>query len=181
MQQNKVLMIKEIRLNLECSLLTNVSSLMDEKFKIIKFEVKYAEECSMLILRSIESSHQIAYSKEEIQSLITNYSVEKIIQKSKDRETFIAMNEFSEVCAISTVKNNLIKGLYVDPKHYCKRIGTNLLKFLETQINKDGHKVVELFASLNSEEFYRKAGYKVVEKYYDNNGPAFIMKKILDK
>lgn len=50
---------------------------MDEKFKIIKFEVKYAEECSLLILRSIKSSHKIAYSNEEIQSLIANYSVEK--------------------------------------------------------------------------------------------------------
>lgn len=152
---------------------------MDESFKIIKFEEKYAKDCSLLILRSIEASHQAEYSKKEILSLIANYSEEKLINKSKDGKTFIVMNEFSEVCAISTVKNNMIKGLYVDPRHFGKRIGTYLLNLLETQLIKDGLTTVELFASLNSKEFYHKAGYRVVEKYNDINGPAVIMKKSL--
>ncbi|MES2803260.1 MAG: GNAT family N-acetyltransferase [Bdellovibrionota bacterium] len=150
---------------------------MNPKFQICKFELQFADECSALIRCSIQISHQNIYSNEEIDSITAQYSSEKLIVKSSNRKTFMITTEEKRVLAVGSAKGQYIKGIYVDPNHFSEGLGSAMLAFLENQIRQEGHSAAELFAGLNSETFYRHAGYEFVRHHNDPNGPAIVMRK----
>ena len=152
---------------------------MEFELSIARFEPSYSDHCSTLIRRSILASHQSFYSEEEIKALITEYSSDKLVQKAANRLTFVIRKEEKQILAIGSAKDHKIKAIYVDPNHFGKGLGSALLAFLECQMSRGGHRLAELFSSLNSEQFYRRAGYAFVRWHNDTNGPAIVMQKKL--
>jgi len=56
-----------------------------------------------------------------------------------------------------------LRAVYVDPEYARRELGTSLLRQAEWSAAHSGAERLELAASLNAEEFYRKQGYEVVE------------------
>ncbi len=152
---------------------------MEFGLSIARFEPSSSDHCSALIRRSILASHQSFYSETEISVLIAEYSAEKLVQKASNRLVFVIRTEEKQILAIGSAKDHKIKAIYVDPNHFGKGLGSAMLAFLESQMSRDGHIFAELFSSLNSEQFYRRAGYDFIRWHNDTNGPAIVMQKKL--
>ncbi|MBK7962771.1 MAG: GNAT family N-acetyltransferase [Bdellovibrionales bacterium] len=111
--------------------------------------------------------------------LSPNIPSDKLVQKASNRLTFVIRTEENQILAIGSAKDHKIKAIYVDPNHFGKGLGSSLLAFLECQMSRGGYRLAELFSSLNSEQFYRRAGYDFVRWRNDINGPAIVMQKRL--
>lgn len=147
--------------------------------KIIDFAPEHSEESSSLIQRSIRASHSGVYSNTEIDSIASEYSAEKMLKKSLNRKIYLAVSNENKILAVGSAKGHEIKGVYVDPSFFGEGIGSLLLEFLENQIRQAGYATAQLFAGLNSKEFYHRKGYEPVRHHSDSNGEAIVMTKKL--
>jgi GNAT superfamily N-acetyltransferase len=84
-----------------------------------------------------------------------------MVQAIPDRETWAATIEDKIVSWIA-IKNAHVEGLYTDPQHSTRGIGSALLQFAEAVLKDRGIELLGLEASPNAERFYRKRGYEPV-------------------
>jgi predicted N-acetyltransferase YhbS len=78
-----------------------------------------------------------------------------------ERETWAATVDDRIVSWIA-IKNDHVDGLYTDPHHSTRGIGSALLQFAEAVLEDRGSEFIGLEASPNAERFYRRRGYAPV-------------------
>ncbi|HRZ85381.1 MAG TPA: GNAT family N-acetyltransferase [Candidatus Paceibacterota bacterium] len=131
--------------------------------KIIKAKIKDAEEISKLRLNTIKNIVSKSYGKKWTNKLIEWNSVEHIKNHIKNRDTF-CMVEKNKILGCIDLEGEKLGGLYIKYNLIGKGIGKKLLLFLEDYARKKKLKRLYLFSTKNALNFYKKFGYKLIEK-----------------
>jgi len=108
---------------------------------IRRFKRENAEEVSYLIRKALTEVNSKDYSQELIQFLCKNYSPERIVEESSNLLMCIAI-ENERILGTISLKNNVILGLFVNPKFHDKGFGTKLMDFVEAIVRKRNYKSV---------------------------------------
>ncbi len=87
------------------------------------------------------------------------HSSEWILDVLRERHVWVYECE-GDVVGWVSVTANKIDGLYTSPQHARRGIGTLLLRFAETELERLGYVEATLEASANAEAFYRRRGYE---------------------
>jgi len=147
--------------------------------QIRKFRREDARKVSNLVRKCLWEVNSKDYSKKVIDFMVSHFSPKSIIDNSKKRKIFVAV-EKDKIIGTASIHDNVILTVFVNPKIHGKGIGKKLMKKVENEAKKNGFKSVKLPSSITAIDFYKKLGYqKVKEKYEKNFGKTIIMKKIL--
>lgn len=84
-----------------------------------------------------------------------------MVNTIRDRETWAGTIDEKIVSWIA-IENDRVEGLYTDPRHSARGIGSSLLRFAEAVFKDRGVEIISLEASANAESFYRKRGFETV-------------------
>jgi putative acetyltransferase len=121
------------------------------------------------ILRLAPSGMSIAQSTEWAGRL----TLEAFQQRLDETEFWVAEINDGIVGWIG-IRDDEICGLYVDPQHANRGIGSGLLQFAEGIMSRAGVTVARLDASWNAEAFYLRQGYKPLGPRPPDNTRTFV-------
>ncbi len=147
--------------------------------KIRKFVNKDAKKVSFLIRKNLLEVNSKYYPKTVINFMQKYFTPKKIIEDSKRRRTFVALQNKSIVGTLSFDKKG-VHAVFVNPKYHNKGIGKLLMNYIENAARKKGYKTIKLASSKNAVGFYQKLGYVKVKQLYSKEwGDNTLMKKKL--
>ena len=115
-----------------------------------------------ILHRNFDEVNSKDYPHETIQSLKQNFSSEKILQFSKEREMWIAENEKQIIGTASLGKFNddhYALTVFVNPDYHKHGIGRKLMDTIEKRAAENGAPRLLVPASITGEPFYLKLGY----------------------
>ncbi|KFZ37385.1 hypothetical protein HR45_10205 [Shewanella mangrovi] len=99
---------------------------------------------------------------------------------------FYGLEQDQQLVAVGMLDedSNKIEGLFVSPEYMGRKLGAQMLAFLEQLAVARGIKVLSLDASLNAANFYLRCGYRIIrnETYHSPAGinlPSVLMEKRL--
>ncbi len=145
-----------------------------------QFRDNDANQISTLIIQCLRDVNSKYYPATVIDRMITLYTPEKIIERSKTQLILVA-EEMDEVCGTATVSENYFGSVFVRPKLHRSGIGNKLMDSLERLIKSNGMTQVILHASINAVAFYEQRGYKKIKQVEDEIfGKSFEMVKQLN-
>ncbi|MBU4246214.1 MAG: GNAT family N-acetyltransferase [Nanoarchaeota archaeon] len=144
---------------------------------IRKFKKEDARKVSNLIRKALVEVNSKDYPPSAIQYLCDEYSPKRLIDASKKRAIFVAA-ENAKIFGIVGIENNHVFNLFVNPTFHGIGIGTRLMAHAEKIVKNRGYSFVELPSSITADKFYKKLGYKEIEKKRDKNiGEIIILRK----
>lgn len=147
--------------------------------RIRRFRDDDALEASELIRKTLTEVNRKFYPKSVIDYLNNEFSPKFLIELSKDREFFVAI-EKSKITGTITIINDYIGTLFVNPEHHHKGIGTKLMETIENLAKKRKIEKLRLNSSINAVDFYEKLGYKKGEpSQSEEYGITYEMSKTL--
>lgn len=147
--------------------------------EIRKFRKEDAEKTSKLIIKALTEVNSKDYSASAISFLRKRYSPELLIEKSKEREMFVA-SEDGKILGTAGLLGNTIRTVFVSTESHKKGIGTKLIKHLEAVARKKGYESLEVPSTTTACGFYEKLGYKRIrDKHEENVGTLMLMEKKL--
>lgn len=127
-----------------------------ENIRIIKFQPKYAQGVSYVIVEAFERNDKNQFSKEAVKDFFEWFNSGGFEKELFDSEVnYIALKD-DKVIAFIYGKRNKIFNFFVLTKYQGKKIGSDLLKKYESETNG----FLKVDALLNSVPFYLKKGYK---------------------
>ncbi len=133
-----------------------------------------AETTSDLICRVFNEFVAIGWTEKAIQYCLSEQSTEKIIERSKDRDQYIALSPDNKVMGVIEGKNNfLITRLFVDTGFQKQGIATKLIKKIEEVFIGRGSKKIVVHSSLYAQNFYKKMGYKKSTRLIKSKGTVY--------
>mgnify|MGYP005814707709 CR=1 FL=1 len=109
------------------------------------------------------------YSPEDIQNILNNYYLEKVIHFIESYDYFVAEKE-GKIVGCVLVKAGKMRSLYVLPSFEGKGFGRKLVEVAEECAKKNGFKEMWLWSSLVSYGFYVHMGYEFIEDVRNDNG-----------
>ena len=130
--------------------------------KIQKARLEDAKEISELKKNTIEKINK-EYNRKQIAVLKKDYSVKNIIKDIEERKMFCLINN-NEILGIVSLKENGIGGLFIRSDLIRKGFGKKLLSFIENYAKKKSINKVWLYSTPYALGFYKKLGYKIIEK-----------------
>lgn len=146
---------------------------------IRKFKKEDARKVSNLIRKALLEVNSKDYPQSAIQYLYTEYSSKGLIDASKKRAIYLA-TENRKLLGTVGIENNRVFNLFVNPNFHGIGIGARLMGYVEKIVKDKGYDFVELPSSITAEKFYKKLGYKEIERKRDKNvGEIIIMRKEL--
>jgi GNAT superfamily N-acetyltransferase len=149
------------------------------EIEIREFRREDAGKVSCLIRKTLIEVNSKDYPQDVIRFLCENYSPQRIIEKSSNRQIYVAVDD-GRILGTASLKDDIALGLFVNPEFHGKGIGTKLMSHIEVAARKRGYKSIRLPSSITAYEFYKKLGYKKVRDEYSREfGKAIIMGKSL--
>ncbi len=136
--------------------------------RIRKFRGGDAEELSRLIIKALTEVNSRDYPESAIRFLCGRYSPKLLIEKSKEREMFVAAED-GKILGTASLLGNTIRTVFVNPESHNKGIGTGLIKHLESVARKKGYKSIEVPSTTTACGFYEKLGYKRIRDRHEEN------------
>lgn len=127
--------------------------------EIRKFNSTDAKEVSNVIRRALAITSSKDYPPDYLQSVIEEFSPEKVLELSKEREMFVAVID-SKVVGTGSLLNDTIYTLFVNPDIHGKGIGKKLMEKLEALARANHISELIVPASYNAIGFYEHLGYK---------------------
>jgi len=147
--------------------------------QIRKFRKADARNVSDLIKKCLLEVNNKDYSKKIIDFICKHHVSKKLILYSIERSVFVA-EEKGKILGTASLKDNVIKTVFVNPKFHGKGIGSKLMNTVETLAKKRGCKTVVGPSSITAYEFYKQRGYKKVKVVYSSEyGKIIRMRKKL--
>lgn len=147
--------------------------------RIRKFRGEDAEELSRLIIKALTEVNSRDYPESAIRFLCGRYSPKLLIEKSKEREMYVAA-ENGKVLGTASLLGNTIRTVFVNPESHNKGIGTRLIEHLESVARKKGYKSTEVPSTTTACGFYEKLGYKRIrDRHEENVGTLVLMAREL--
>ncbi len=148
--------------------------------KIRKFKKEDAPEVSNIIRRCLRKVNSKDYSEKVIANLCDLFKPSQIIENSKDRDTFVAVED-GKLVGTASLKNDTVFTVFVSPESHGRGVGSKLMDKIENLAKKKGYKTIKVPSAFTSFEFYKKRGYEKVKIVYskDDKGDTIEMKKKL--
>lgn len=147
--------------------------------RVRKFKKEDARKVSNLIRKCLSEVNSKNYSKKVIEFMCNHFTPTKLIQNSKERNVFVAV-ENKKILGTASLTDDVILTVFVNPNFHGKGIGSKLMDTVEDLAKKNGYKTVKLPSSLTSFEFYKRRGYKKVKMLHSEEyGDTIEMKKRL--
>lgn len=149
------------------------------KTRIRNFKQEDAWKVSYLIRKTLIEVNSKDYPLEVIQFLCENNSPRRIIDKSSSQSIYVAVDD-ERILGTVSLQDDVILGLFVNPRFHGKSVGIKLMNHVETVARKKGYKSVSLLSSITAFEFYKKIGYKRVgDVNSKEHGRGIVMKRRL--
>jgi predicted N-acetyltransferase YhbS len=141
---------------------------------IRKLTPQDAQKTSDLIRRVFNEFVSAGWSEKAIQDVLSEQSAEKIIERSKDRDQFVAVTPDNTIIGVVEGKNNSrITRLFVDTGYQRKGIATELMKNIERVFVGRGSKKIIIHSSLHAQKFYEKMEYRKSTKLIRSKGMVY--------
>lgn len=132
-----------------------------------------------LIRKALTEVNSRDYPQDVIQFMVENYSPRRIIEKSSNRLTYVAV-DYDRILGTVSLEDDVISALFVNPRFHHRGIGTKLMMHVESIARKRGYHLVRLSSSITAYEFYQKLGYVTIrEEYSEKFGKFIVMEKSL--
>jgi len=146
---------------------------------IRKFKDDDALDASDLIRKTLSKENSKFYPKSVIEYMCNEFSPKFLIELSKEREFFVAI-EKSKIIGTITIINDFIGTVFVNPEYHSKGIGTKLMETIENLAKERKIEKLRLQSSINAVDFYEKLGYSKGEKSQSGKyGVTYEMSKAL--
>jgi len=133
---------------------------------------------SELIQRTVRVSNAGDYSSQTIEIICENFSPEKVVEKMRERDVFVCIQQERYVGTIS-LGDDKLHSLFVVPEFQGNGIGTHLVSYVESHAVKRDHTKLRVSSSLTAKAFYDRLGYDVLKFEEREDGSTFLMEKIL--
>jgi len=119
-------------------------------------------EIQSLIYHTIDNNFVKIYPQSVNSYLKSYHSIQSISDDIRNGYCIIGKINNS-IVATGTLINNYIKSLYVNPLFQRKGIGSIIINYLEQYAINNNVKEILIDATIGSENFYVKLGYKIIE------------------
>ena len=149
---------------------------------IRKFKKEDAQKVSNISKKNFLEVNSKEYSKETVNALIKDSTPSLIIEKSKTRHYYVAV-ENDKILGVGAYQKDNIHSFFVNPKLHGKGIGKKLMERVLKDAKKEGIKIMNCASSHYAEKFYISFGFKRIEEktvpFYDTKLTFVLMKKKL--
>jgi len=125
--------------------------------------INEVEKVSEICQKCIKEINAKDLTKNQVEILVNEFSVDGIIQYSKKFNVYVAKNDKNEIIGTGTLANNQIKGIFVDIEYFGLGVGKAILAVLENTAKERGYKKTRLTSSKYAKKFYLKLGYKEIK------------------
>ena len=135
--------------------------------RIERFQRSQAEAVSNIIRRNLVEVNSRDYSDGVISSLVEYYSPETMVEDSRSRCIYVAIQENAVVGTASLANsgsrqspNCYALAVFVLPELHGQGVGTQLMAAVELEARELGATRITVPASITANEFYQKLGYR---------------------
>ena len=132
-----------------------------ENFRIRPATLTDAAELLRIRFDAIMGVRIAGVAQDRVRRWAERRDIKWMVNAIPDRETWAATVNDRIVSWIA-IKSDHVEGLYTDPQHSTRGVGSALLQFAEAVLKDRGIEFMRLEASPNAESFYRKRGYEPV-------------------
>lgn len=115
---------------------------------------------SDIIYRAEHQNSKNFDSPEVIEWWCSLNTPDKIIEKAKDRELWVAVSDAGTVLGVIGLKKNHLRTFYVDPNLQGKGVGRALFELVKNFAIKRGHKTMVVHASPFAVPIYQHFGFR---------------------
>jgi GNAT superfamily N-acetyltransferase len=133
---------------------------------------------SALIIDCIRRTNVRDYPADVIELTCQNFTPERVLTKMQQRDTFVAFNNEVLVATVG-FSGTTLHTLFVSPDEQRKRIGRELVSFVEERMLANGVYLIDVHASITARNFYRHLGYDEILFEEKMDGSTFLMRKVL--
>ncbi|MBR9705874.1 GNAT family N-acetyltransferase [Candidatus Pacearchaeota archaeon] len=152
------------------------------KIKIRKAKDSDASEMSKLRIENLRQELSKYYDELYINESVARNTEEKIIEKMKSWSMFVAVDGHGKIVGTAGFYDkNFLGGLYVGLDCLGLGVGRKLVLHIENFLKKNSEEKVRLYSTVNACGFYKKLGYKIVNKRKGFVGVAECMVTEMDK
>ena len=127
--------------------------------RIRKFRKEDAQEVSNIIKKNFLEVNSKTYSKETINALIKDSTPARIIEKSKTRKYYVAV-ENNLILGVGGYEKDNLHTFFVKPKIHGKGIGKKLMERILKDAKKEDIKIMNCPSTHYAEKFYASLGFK---------------------
>ncbi len=131
---------------------------------IRSFEINDAIKLEQIIEKNLRGIRD--YSAEEIDFMIKTHNERAVKERAKYSHMYVACDDHGEVLGCGAIASyfgckdeSILTYIYVHPDYHTRGIGTIIVNTLEQDTYFTRSKRIEIPATINSHEFYRKFGY----------------------
>ena len=126
------------------------------------FQHKDVEAVSALITRCLTEVNSRDYSTNQIAHMLPGFAADKL--ETRFAGTYTVVGKKADlIVAVGVLAGDEIRSVFVAPNMHGQGIGTALMDHLEAAANRNGIKVVTLYSSVTSHEFYLGRSYQELE------------------
>lgn len=141
---------------------------------IRKLKPQDAQAVSDLICKVFNEFVAAGWTEKAIHDVLLEQSPEKIIERSKDRDQYIALSPDNKIVGVVEGKNNSrVTRLFVKTGYQRQGIATELMKTIENVFVGRGSEKIIIHSSLHAQKFYEKMGYKKSTKLIRSKGMIY--------
>ncbi|MDF2803078.1 MAG: GCN5-related N-acetyltransferase [Anaerocolumna sp.] len=133
---------------------------------IRSFEANDAKKLAIIIEINLKGINQNDYSGEEIDFMIKTHNEKAVKDRAKFSHMYVACDDNGEVLGCGAIASyfgskdeSILTYIYVHPEYHARGIGKKIITTLEKDMYFVRSKRIEIPATINSHEFYRKLGY----------------------
>ena len=124
-----------------------------------------ADAISRIIIWTLQETNAEDYSPTIIEEIINNFIPERVVERIKQCQVFVATDQ-DEIIATASLEKDTIRSVFVSPNMQGKNIGTMLMGYLENIAKEQNINYLTVPSSITAEKFYLKLGYRTLRDEY---------------
>ncbi|MBD9504096.1 GNAT family N-acetyltransferase [Pseudomonas sp. PDM17] len=137
-----------------------------------------AKAISQVIVAAVRESNGQDYPASVIESVVANFTPERVIELLQQRLVFVALLD-DEIVGTGALDGHTVRSLFIAPQQQRKGIGKALMRRVEKTSLQRGIEVLLVPSSLTAESFYARLGYRLLREQLHGEERTLIMNKPL--
>lgn len=135
--------------------------------KITKAKISDLKEIAELRRQTLKKINSKSLPESDIKVLTRMNSLSSLKKRIKQAEMFVIKDK-NKIMGTVDLKNNEIKGFYVEKNNINKGVGSKLLEFIEKYSKDRGHRILWLECNKSAKGFYLKKGFNCIDTRNSN-------------
>ncbi|MBN2458544.1 GNAT family N-acetyltransferase, partial [Candidatus Woesearchaeota archaeon] len=131
--------------------------------RVRKFRKEDAQKASNIIKRNLLEVNSKKYTKATVNALIKDSTPARLIEKSKTRHYYIAI-ENEQILGIGGYEEANLHTFFVKPKIHGKGVGKRLMERVLKDAKKEGVKIMHCASTHYADKFYASFGFKRIRE-----------------